>query len=338
MPSIRSMPRIVLAVAAISATVALSACGSSSSNTEATAATQSTPTSSKPASVTVGVPGLLLNANIFMAEQNGVFKDAGLAVKNQIISAGTNAVPQLLNGSMQFGVVDLPTAIVAAQQGVGIAVVAPIAVGSSEQRGFGGVIARPGSGISAPADLVGKKVAVNQLNGTSQTLVTASLKKQGADAAQVHYVEVAPEQTIGALKSGRVDAAVTGEPLISIALAMGMKYVLNQEKDTVAGAATFVFVSSKSYISSHPAVVAAFAKAITKANAAANSDEAAVKEIMIKADRVPPKLAPSVVAPTFGEQAVSVKDIQTTIDLMVDNAQLPKGQAPNPESVLSDGQ
>jgi NitT/TauT family transport system substrate-binding protein len=285
--------------------------------------------------VTVGVPGLLLNADIFLAEEKGAFARAGLSVKNQIISAGTNAVPQLLNGSMHFGVVDLPTAIIATQQGVGISVVAPLAVGSADERGFGGVIARKGSGIAKPADLVGKKVAVNQLNGTSQTLVTAALKKQGADAAKVQYVEVAPEQTIGALKSGRVDAAVTGEPLISMALGMGMSYVLNQEQDTVAGSATFVFVAAKSYIRAHPAVVSAFARAITEGNSAANSDPAAVKQIMTKYDKVPPALASSVVAPTFGAAAVSVKDIQTTIDLMVANGQLAAGKAPTPESVLS---
>jgi NitT/TauT family transport system substrate-binding protein len=326
------MPKIALAVTAVSAAIALSACGSSSPPPAEAGAALST---ANPTSVTVGVPGLLLNADIFMAHQSGAFTDAGLAVKNQIISAGTNAVPQLLNGSMQFGVVDLATAIVAAQQGVAISVVAPMAVGSSDSRGFGGVIARPGAGIAKPADLVGKKVAVNQLNGTSQTLVTASLKKQGADATKVQYVEVAPDQTIAALKSGRVDAAVTGEPLISMALGMGMRYILNQEQDTVAGSATFVFVAAKSYIGSHPAVVAAFEKAIISANTAANSDAAAVKQIMIKQDRVPPALASAVVAPTFGTQSVSAKDIQTTTDLMVANGQLPAAKAPKPESVLA---
>jgi NitT/TauT family transport system substrate-binding protein len=332
MPSIRSLSRVALAVTALGAAVALSACGSDS--TGATAASKP-PSGSSPTAVTVGVPGLLLNADIFMAEQTGAFKDAGLTVKNQIISAGTNAVPQLLNGSMSFGVVDLSTAIVAAQQGVAIAVVAPLAVGSADARGFGGVIATAKSGIAEPADLLGKKVAVNQLNGTSQTLVTAALKKQGADASKVHYVEVAPEQTIGALKSGRVDAAVTGEPLITMALGMGMKYVLNQERDTVAGASTFVFVAAKSYIKSHPGVVAAFAKAITKANAAANDDAASVKAIMVKEDKVPAALAPSVVVPTFGTAPVSAKEVQTTIDLMVANGQIPAGKAPKPESVLA---
>jgi NitT/TauT family transport system substrate-binding protein len=324
--------KIVLGVAAVSAAVALSSCSSSSSHD---AGTTSSLSSAHPTSVTVGVPGLLLNANVFLGEQNGTFTKAGLMVKNQVISAGTNAVPQLLNGSMQFGVVDLPTAIIATQQGVGISVVAPIAVGSSTERGFGGVIARKGSAIKKPTDLVGKTVAVNQLNGTSQTLVTAALKKLGADAAKVHYVEIAPEQTIGALESGRVDAAVTGEPLISIALGMGMSYVLNQEKDTVAGTATFVFVASKRYISSHPAVVAAFAEAINQANVAANSDAAAVKQIMIKQDKVPAALAPMIVAPTFGTAAVSEKDVQTTIDLMVANGQLSADKAPKAKDVLA---
>lgn len=325
-----SPPKVALALTAITATVALSSCSAGNP-----ASAQDSLSSANPTSVTVGIPGMLLNADVFLAEQNGSFTSAGLAVKNQVISAGTNAVPQLLNGSMQFGVVDLPTAIVAAQQGVGISVVAPIAVGSSGDRGFGGVIARSGSGIGKPADLVGKKVGVNQLNGTSQTLVAASLKKQGTDPAGVQYVEVAPDQTIAALKSGRIDAAATGEPLISMALGMGMSYVLNQEKDTVAGTATFVFVAAKSYVSTHPAAVAAFAKAIIAANSAANTDAAAVKKIMIEKDQVPPELAPSIVAPTFGTTPVSAKDVQTTIDLMVANGQLPADKAPKAESVLA---
>ncbi|MEV6609779.1 ABC transporter substrate-binding protein [Kutzneria sp. NPDC051319] len=326
-----SPSRAAIAVAAIAATVVLTSCSAANPAT----GSQDSLSSADPTAVTVGIPGMLLNADVFLAEQNGTFAGAGLAVKNQVITAGANAVPQLLNGSMQFGVVDVPTAIIATQQGVGISVVAPMAVGSSGGRGFGGVIGRSGSGIGKPADLVGKKVAVNQLNGTSQTLLTAALKKQGTDPSAVHYVEVAPEQTIAALKNGRVDAAVTGEPLISMALGMGMSYVLNQERDTVAGAATFVFVAAKSYISSHPAAVAAFAKAITAANVAANSDPAAVKQIMIKQDQVPAALAPSIVAPTFGTSAVSVKDIQTTIDLMVANGQLPADRAPKPEDVLT---
>ena len=326
-----SPSRAAIAVTAIAAAIAVTSCSAANS----AAGGQDSLSSANPTTVTVGIPGMLLNADVYLAEQNGTFAGAGLAVRNQVITAGTNAVPQLLNGSMQFGVVDVPTAIIAAQQGVAISVVAPIAVGSSGARGFGGVIARSGSGIGKPADLVGKKVAVNQLNGTSQTLVTAALKKQGTDPSGVHYVEVAPEQTIAALRSGRVDAAVTGEPLVSMALAMGMSYVLNQEKDTVAGAATFVFVAAKSYISAHPAAVAAFAKAITAANAAANQDSAAVKQIMIKQDQVPAELAPAIVAPTFGAAAVSVKDIQTTIDLMVANGQLPAGSAPKPADVLA---
>jgi NitT/TauT family transport system substrate-binding protein len=325
------MPKSLGAVTAIAAAVALSACGSSSSQP---AASKGSPSSSSPAAVTVGMPGMLLNADVFVGEQTGAFARNGLAVKNQVISAGTNAVPQLLNGSMTFGVVDTPTAIILAEQGVPISVVAPMAVGSSARRGFGGVIARAGSGISKPADLLGKNVAVNQLNGTSQTLLTGTLKKLGLDASKVHYVEVAPEQTIAALKSGRVDAAVTGEPLVSIALSMGMKYVVNQEADTVAGSTTFVFVAAKSYISSHPTVVAAFAKAITEANAAANSNTAAVKQVMVRVDQVPLGLVSSVVAPTFGSTAVSAKDIQTTINLMVANGQLPASKAPKPASVL----
>jgi ABC-type nitrate/sulfonate/bicarbonate transport system substrate-binding protein len=331
MSSPLSPSRAAIAVTAIVAAVAVTSCSAANS----AAGGQDSLSSANPTAVTVGIPGMLLNADVYLAEQNGTFAGAGLAVKNQVITAGTNAVPQLLNGSMQFGVVDVPTAIIATRQGVGISVIAPMAVGSAGGRGFGGVIARSGSGIGKPSDLVGKKVAVNQLNGTSQTLLAAALKKQGTDPFGVHYVEVAPEQTIAALKSGRVDAAVTGEPLISMALGMGMSYVLNQEQDTVAGTATFVFVAAKSYISSHPAAVAAFAKAITAANAAANSDPAAVKQIMIKQDQVTAELAPSIVAPTFGATAVSVQDIRTTIDLMVANGQLPAGSAPKPESVLT---
>jgi hypothetical protein len=56
---------------------------------------------------------------------------------------------------------------------------------------------------------------------------------------------------------------------------------------------------------------------------------------MIKQDGVPPALASAVVAPTFGTESVSTKDIQTTTDLMVANGQLPAGKAPKPESVLA---
>ncbi|MEU5656834.1 NrtA/SsuA/CpmA family ABC transporter substrate-binding protein [Streptomyces sp. NPDC047737] len=68
-----------------------------------------------------------------------------------------------------------------------------------------GILVRDGSGIDSVADLVGKKVAVNQ-GGTGEYLLLKALAKEGIPADKVQRVYLRPDQTAAVFNAGKVDA------------------------------------------------------------------------------------------------------------------------------------
>ncbi|WEH36809.1 ABC transporter substrate-binding protein [Streptomyces sp. AM 4-1-1] len=68
-----------------------------------------------------------------------------------------------------------------------------------------GILVKNGSGIDSVADLVGRKVAVNQ-GGTGEYLLLKALAKAGIPADRVERVYLRPDQTAAVLNAGQVDA------------------------------------------------------------------------------------------------------------------------------------
>jgi NitT/TauT family transport system substrate-binding protein len=322
--------RAASATVALGMVATLTACGGSDAKPNADAASSGATTN-----ITVGTSGQLSNVDVYVGMSQGTFSKAGLNVTPQTLTAGSNAIPLLLKGTMQFATVDLATAITATQQNVGITAIAPNNVGVPGDTGYAGVISSPASGITGLRDLEGKSVQVNQLNGTAAVLVKATMKKAGFDPSKVKFVEIPPPQALAALQAGRVDAAVLSEPNVSAALAAGMKYIVNPEKDTVPNLPAFVFVASKDYVAKNPAVVKAFTTAVLAANKQANADAALARTTAEHSTQLSPELLSKVTFPKFGEQALTADQIKVYEDLLVQYGGL-QGSAPSPDSVITD--
>jgi NitT/TauT family transport system substrate-binding protein len=250
------------------------------------------------------------------------------------LSAGANAVPQLLNDSMQFAAVDMPTAITAVAHHVPVTIVAPNTVGSPGPTGYAGVITLGSSDVKTAADLVGKTVAVNQLNGTAEIVVKAYLDHAGIDWKQVKFVQVAPPQFLATLQSHHADAAVVGEPLITMAKSMGMRLLFNPEQTTLPDQATFVYIAAKSYVAAHPATVRAFVSALLEGQVQATANPGLVREIAKSSTQIAPTLLAAVTLPAFGGKPVVEADVQKWIGLMVKYGGLSRAEAPKASDVL----
>ncbi|MCW2756297.1 MAG: hypothetical protein JWO46_43 [Nocardioidaceae bacterium] len=308
------------------AATALAGCGGTTA--DATTSTAGSGT------VAVGNGPFLSNADLHLSDSKGYFKDAGLKVDIKVLTAGSDAVPQLLNNSLQFAAVDVGTAITAVAQGLPIEVVAPNTVGSPGENGYGGVLVSPASGITSAQGLVGKTVAVNQIGGTAMILTEASLADQGVDPTKVKFTEVPPPQLVTTLVQGQADSAVLGEPGIAAALGAGMKQLFNPEENTVPGKATFVYITSKSFASKHPDEVKSFTSAVLKGHVFANANPDEVRAIAAKSTQVPPELLAKATLPTFGEKAVQPAEIDAWITLLEKYGDLDKAKAPSAASVL----
>lgn len=326
--------RIVTATAATALVItALTAC--SSSPEPAATSTPSEAGGIVEAEIVVGTGGQLSNTDVFAAVQSGYFEDQGLTATTQILTAGSNAIPQLISGELTFATVDTTTAINATLQNVGITAVATNTVGIPDDTGYGMIVAGADAGIESPKDLEGKKVQVNALGGTAQVLTQASVESDGGDPSKVEFVEIAPPQALPALQAGQVDAAVLSEPNVTAAKALGFVAVFNPEQDTVPNLPTFVFVTSTAFAQENPAVVTQFQNAILASNQALNADPELIRETALTSTEVPEEVLAQVEGlPLFGEEPLSGEQVQEYIDILVEYGALDAASVPSGEDVV----
>ncbi|MBP5975055.1 aliphatic sulfonate ABC transporter substrate-binding protein [Brasilonema sp. CT11] len=122
---------------------------------------------------------------------------------------------QALNGNRADigGCGDIPTIS-------GIASGQPLCIGSIQRPRAdslgNAILVRGDSSIRKPADLIGKKVAVNQ-GGAGEYLLLKVLEKENIPKEKVQRVYLSPNDAAPALYQGSVDAWAVWEPYISIA-------------------------------------------------------------------------------------------------------------------------
>ncbi len=327
------------AIAALALGAVLVACSSTPAENSSTPAAGSSASADSteivPADIVVGVGGQLSNTDVFAAVQDGFFADEGLTATTQVLTAGSNAIPQLLSGELTFATVDTTTAINATQQDVGITTVATNTVGIKDDTGYGMIVAGADSGIATPKDLEGKKVQVNALGGTAQVLTQASVQKDGGDPSKVQFVEIAPPQAIAALQAGQVDAAVLSEPNVTAAKALGFTAVFNPEQNTVPGLPTFVFVTSTAFAEQNPQVVRQFQRAILAANQALVEDPEQIRTIAATSTQVPADVLADIAGlPQFGTEQITGDQVQQYIDLLVEFGALESDAVPTGDQVV----
>jgi NitT/TauT family transport system substrate-binding protein len=140
-------------------------------------------------------------APFYLAQRNGYYADAGLTVTFQH-KADPDLVTLVGQGSVDIGVADGTSVIPAVSQGIPIKYVATI-YGTFPNV----VFAKTSSGISAVADLKGKKIGTPGKYGSSWIMLQALLGSANLTTDDVQVVEY-PQYTQGAaLQQGAVDAA-----------------------------------------------------------------------------------------------------------------------------------
>ncbi|BBD57691.1 aliphatic sulfonate ABC transporter periplasmic ligand-binding protein [Nostoc sp. HK-01] len=102
----------------------------------------------------------------------------------------------------------------------GIAAGQPLCIGSVQRPSpdslSNAILVRGNSAIRKPADLIGKKVAVNQ-GGAGEYLLLKVLEKENIPKEKVQRVYLSPNDAAPALYQGSVDAWAVWEPYISLA-------------------------------------------------------------------------------------------------------------------------
>jgi len=313
MGHIRAGRPVLAAAVVLSIGVLTVACSSGSSSSSGSSA-KATGSSAATTSIVVGSLPLVDTAGLQVALKEGYFTQAGLNVTVKSVAQSTAAIPDLLHGSIDIiGGGNYVSFFEAEAHGTfPVAILAPADDCTPDTFG---VVAMPSSGISKPADLAGKTVAVN-LTQNIQTLATSSvLTADGVSASSVHYVEIPFPDMVAALQAGRVDAISVVEPFMSAALAAGGKVVTSTCTGSMAGFPLSGYLTTQTWAQQHAAAARAFAQAVEKGNAYANANPSVVRSLLPTYTSISAKAAASLPLTTY-PTTLTAADLQRIATLM----------------------
>ena len=161
--------------------------------------------------ISLGYTATLGFNGAFIAKDQGIFQKHGLDVELTLIGLNSNIPGALMGNSIQIGGPTPPVLMQANDGGLDLVVIANCSV-TDPSNMKDGVMARAGVTIKQPSDFVGKKAGVPGLNAFLHVMFRQWLLSNGVDYEKVNFVEVPFTQSADVLRSGSVDAVITGEP------------------------------------------------------------------------------------------------------------------------------
>ncbi len=231
-------------------------------------------------------------AGLYIAEDNGYFKQQGLNVTIHSINGGEFGMGDLQAGKAQI-IVGNYVSFILAQIAGKFAAPAPgasllpinmriIADGSQMQPGNQALYVMPGSKFKTVADLAKyhAKVAINSINNVGQVLLGSLFQENGLNPnlKQIHTPILTFPQMLEALPAGKIDAAWLPEPFATIAEeAFGAVSLADFDQGSLQNFPIGAYVGSTSWVQGHPNTVAAFLRALEEGQQVADTDRAAVE-------------------------------------------------------------
>ncbi|MGX1933045.1 ABC transporter substrate-binding protein [Microbacterium resistens] len=248
----------IAAVAAATAAAALLLAGCSPADSATNNAAAGTPGETTKVTLQIDGSAVPYYAPLYEAVEQGYFEDEGIDVEFTY-AEGSAILQNVAAGNVQFGFPNGDSVITAKANGVDIDV-----VHTTYQEGIGAILFnKDTSGISSPADLKGKRIAVTDLGSPNYIQLQAILESAGMTTDDVEVSTIGGGAIVQALQSGEVDAIAFSRIRYYALQGAGFPVgqILSNEYLPSFGN---VLVTSPSYREQNPAVVKGFVAALDK--------------------------------------------------------------------------
>jgi NitT/TauT family transport system substrate-binding protein len=213
---------------------------------------------------------------------------------------GAAIVPGVISGQFQFGFSNITSLLIAQTKNVPIKVIANGNASTGKTGAdFGGVAVSKSSPIKKPADLAGKKIAVNTLKNIGDTTVRESVRKDGGDPAGISFVEMPFANMPAALTNGQVDAAFVVEPALSAVTAAGGRVAAWCFVDAAPDLTVAAYFTSTKLIADDPDLVKRFTEAINESLAYADAHPDEVRSVLGSYTKIDAKTQQSLTLPKW---------------------------------------
>ena len=259
--------------------VALTAAACSGSSADTTSATTSAHL--EKTSLIVGSLPVVDTAGLFLAQKEGYFKDAGLNVTIRPIAASPQAIPEMLSGQVDIVAGANYVSFLQAEAGGHVGQFKILVDGQACSEDTFEILALPGSGITSPASLVGKKIAVDMRNNIQTLLTNTALQTSGISPASVRYRVIPFPLMAAALNAHKVDAISVVEPFLTAAeLKYGAQPVISTCTGPTSNFPMSGYFSTQAWAQKYPNTARAFQSAVERGQALADASRAAVEQVM----------------------------------------------------------
>lgn len=228
----------------------------------------------------VATGGKETDAEVFYAQELGLFQKAGLNVDIQVMQNGAAIGAAIQGGGLQIGSSSTLVVARAHERGLPFLFIAPggqyaAATPSSA------LVVPSGSPIKTAKDLNGKTVAALSLRGIDQSSVMAWCDENGGDSSTVKFVEITPGEMPAALERGTVDAAMLAEPFLTAARSktriLGKAYESVAKSWLIAG-----WFSTSDWIEKNTATARKFADVMKQSGDWANANPVRAAAVLQK--------------------------------------------------------
>jgi NitT/TauT family transport system substrate-binding protein len=201
----RKPTRRLVRLCCIGVAVVVSACGSGQA-----------------ASTKVNITALPIEptALAFYAKERGFFSREGIDARITVINDPQQAPAAVLSGTAAFSSFSVGGLAVLKSRGAPVRLVAAGAL-YLPKAPTTALVSAKGKRFARASDLVGKTIAIDDLNTAAHIGLLQWLKRSGVDAGDVDFVKIPFAQVVGPLTRGRVDAAVVPEPALTVAMQRG---------------------------------------------------------------------------------------------------------------------
>ncbi|SOE02599.1 ABC transporter substrate-binding protein [Blastococcus haudaquaticus] len=263
--------------------------------------------------VTVGYFPLVHTASAVQAQEAGHFEDEGLEVSLEQTSGGAQAIPSLIAGEYDITYGNYTSAVLAAQQGLPIQIIAGNDVGADDHA----IMVAADSAYQAPADLEGARIAVNNLQNIGTVAVNAVLEDEGVDISTIQFVELPLPDMAPALSSGDVDAIWQVEPFQAAALGAGHRVLFPLFSGPVEDMPVAGWLTTTQYAQENPDVIEAFRAAISSSMDELQDNRERLVELVPTYSQVPAEVVEQVALPRWEAEA-DEEQLQKMADLMLE--------------------
>lgn len=215
--------------------------------------------------VRVGIPGVISDAGILIADAKGYFTDEGIKVSLDRFSSGAYMVAPLGAGQLDAGGGSAAAGLYnAVARGIKIRIVADKA---SSLPGYpvNRLIVRKqlieNGRFKSIADLKGMKIANDAPGVAAQVTLDAALKRGGLTRGEISVPAMQMSDYVAALKNGAVDGAMATEPFGTIAIKGGIAVSVAGDDQLVPGHQIANLLYSEDFATKHRDIAVRFMKA-----------------------------------------------------------------------------